>query len=651
MSKRAKAYIPVFLLCAVVGAPSLHAGWTTDGAPVCVYSGDQEYPVICPDDSGGAYIAWEDRRGYPDIWAQRVDENGRRLWAEEGIPICTASYGQYGPRICSDGAGGVIIAWTDARASNVRDIYAQRVAPNGDILWAENGEPVCTETAHQRLNDMCPDGAGGALLVWQDERVNSEWDDIYCQRIDSDGTVLWTASGVPLSTGISFLREEAHVVSDLNGGGIFSWIDWGSGGIFAQRVNAGGSVLWTANGEAVCNASGNQYGPRMAPDGSGGAVVVWYDHRSWYDIYVQRVDTLGNMLWTANGVQLTDDGVDDIWQAYCGICGDGEGGAIVAWIDQRDGDYDCYAQRVNGSGTAQWPVNGVAICTAAGSSDAISLLSVSDKGAILAWEDSRSAMGNDVYTQRIDSLGAVGWSTDGIAVCTAENSQNLPMIVTDGADGAIIAWEDDRVFGDKDIYARRVTFEGEFVATLVQSHCASFGGSSVVIEWTLSEIDDNASFAVSRAVFPGDDFVDLAAENLSREGLTFRYDDTGCMPGVTYVYRVFFELDGERDILFTTETITPPAAELSLRQNYPNPFNPSTTISYYLPVNCHVELTVYDPSGHVIRRLFDGEQAAGPQSVTWNGLNGSGKPVESGVYLYGLKAGKETRSRKMLLIR
>ena len=59
----------------------------------------------------------------------------------------------------------MIIAWTDPRASNVRDIYAQRISSDGTPLWTSNGAPVCMETANQHLYDICEDGFGGALLV------------------------------------------------------------------------------------------------------------------------------------------------------------------------------------------------------------------------------------------------------------------------------------------------------------------------------------------------------------------------------------------------------------------------------------------------------------------------------------------------------
>jgi hypothetical protein len=652
MTKCVRMFLLVLFILTVAWTSSLHAGWTINGAPVCVYSGDQTFPVACSDGAGGVIVAWEDRRGYPDIYAQRLDENGRRVWAVDGLAICTASYGQLGPRICSDGAGGAIIAWTDPRAGNVRDIYAQRVAHDGTILWTANGVAVCSEPAHQHLNDICADGFGGAILVWQDERTSASYDDVYCQRIDADGNVLWSAGGVALCTG-GTLKEWLRVAPDGSGGGIFTWINWTTADIYAQRVNAAGNTVMEANGRAICSASGLEYEPEIVPDGAGGAIISWTDHRDWYDIYVTRIDGLGNNLWAQNGVQLTVDPGGEVngWQHHGRLCGDGAGGAIVAWVDQRNDDYDLYAQRVNEWGVAQWTPNGIPICLETGACDAPALLAVSDRGAIIAWEDSRSGTGNDIYVQRVDSLGVVEWTPNGMAVCTADNSQDYPNCVTDGADGAIIAWEDERIFMDPDIYAHRITAGGGFVATLLQSYFASFSERAIVIEWTLSDVDEDARFTVSRATDLAGVYQELPAENLERDGLSFVYRDADYTPGDTYVYRVTVETDGVSRILFVTEDVTAPAASLVLHQNVPNPFNPSTTIRYYLPARCRVTLTIYDATGAAVRRLVEEEQETGPQAMLWNGLNSSGEAVSSGVYFYSIIAGKERASRKMLLLR
>jgi flagellar hook assembly protein FlgD len=65
-----------------------------------------------------------------------------------------------------------------------------------------------------------------------------------------------------------------------------------------------------------------------------------------------------------------------------------------------------------------------------------------------------------------------------------------------------------------------------------------------------------------------------------------------------------------------------------------------------------VRLEVYDVSGRLVARLIDGERrAAGLNNVEWNGRDVSGRSSASGIYIYRLTAGKETISRKMVLLR
>jgi plastocyanin len=91
--------------------------------------------------------------------------------------------------------------------------------------------------------------------------------------------------------------------------------------------------------------------------------------------------------------------------------------------------------------------------------------------------------------------------------------------------------------------------------------------------------------------------------------------------------------------------------KFQISQNYPNPFNPTTTIRYQLPDRAEVSLKIFDITGHEVRTLVKETLAAGEHSVTWNGTNDRGIPVSSGVYLYQLKAGNRTESRRMLLLK
>jgi hypothetical protein len=95
----------------------------------------------------------------------------------------------------------------------------------------------------------------------------------------------------------------------------------------------------------------------------------------------------------------------------------------------------------------------------------------------------------------------------------------------------------------------------------------------------------------------------------------------------------------------------------ALDQNYPNPFNPSTVISFALPTNSDVTLTVFNALGQEVATLARGEMAAGIHSVAWNSRSTGGSTLSSGVYFYRIdaKAGNGSTGfssmKKMVLVK
>ena len=89
-----------------------------------------------------------------------------------------------------------------------------------------------------------------------------------------------------------------------------------------------------------------------------------------------------------------------------------------------------------------------------------------------------------------------------------------------------------------------------------------------------------------------------------------------------------------------------------LHQNTPNPFNPVTKIRFSLPNRSQVELKIYDITGREVKTLVKGElEASASHEYNWYGKDNGGEEVGSGVYFYRLNAGKESETRKMVLIR
>ncbi|MBD3288224.1 T9SS type A sorting domain-containing protein, partial [candidate division KSB1 bacterium] len=102
---------------------------------------------------------------------------------------------------------------------------------------------------------------------------------------------------------------------------------------------------------------------------------------------------------------------------------------------------------------------------------------------------------------------------------------------------------------------------------------------------------------------------------------------------------------GEPSAVAYKETHHP--LEFQLSQNYPNPFNPTTNISFSVDRSRHVELKIFNAMGQEITTLANGMKSQGTHQVKWDGRDYNGNLVTSGIYLYRLKSGSSTQTRKM----
>ncbi len=432
------------------------AAWPGDGAPVAT-SSRLEFPEdALADGAGGVFVVFLDDT---DIRVKRLDASGNSAWFTS-TAVCNATGAQTAPRLCSDGAGGIIVCWKDAR-TDAGDIYAQRVNGFGVVQWTVNGVIICDAANTQTENVIISDGAGGAIIAWSDGRTVANSDDIFAQRVNASGVTQWTADGVQLTAAAGEQRTPAMIF--LLGGAIVVWDDRRSGtaDIYGRRLGMSGSLSWNANGTAICTAAGSQTVPKMINDASTGAIITWQDARgASNDIYAQRVNSAGTSQWTADGVSICAAIGSQVSPL---LIADGGGGAVVAWADARVVSYQPYVQRVNSSGVAQWASDGVALC-GTGSDSQITLAGDGASGAIVAWMDYRAGGSfATAYARRVDSGGTALWQADGTALTTfpTTGGGNLIVSVSDAAAGAIVSWADGRTgITAADVYAGRVLANG-----------------------------------------------------------------------------------------------------------------------------------------------------------------------------------------------
>lgn len=399
-----------------------HLEWEANGTTITMPATSTHSQQVISDGTGGVICAWTHFQSVPlggivDIYAQRISASGAAMWGPAGVAICTNEAEQGRPQLVSDGSGGAIITWEDYRPLGHHDIYAQRIDANGQVQWQTDGIVVCTDSLTQEAPKLVADGTGGAVICWGDKRHSSNGTstlDVYAQRLASNGEMRWATTGV-LVTNVQ-AANIFEICSDGAGGAIVAWNYRGGSPlpsttpIYAQRINHAGELAW--NQELRLSTTPTAAAPTIVEDGSGGAVVAWEQAASSTavrNISAQRVDPEGNALWGIDGIIVSS--VPLIHQRFPEIIGVGGGATIVSWQDDRSGSADLFAQKLSASGVAEWTLDGVAVTTAPGIQTMHQMVGNGAGGAIFTWHDSRGA-DQDIYASKLEASGnqsAIEW--------------------------------------------------------------------------------------------------------------------------------------------------------------------------------------------------------------------------------------------------
>lgn len=313
-------------------------------------------PAIAADGAGGVFFAYRHSSELfgSDVFVQRYAASGAVTPAWPGLSLEHLWSGGGDPVMCPDDSGGAYVAWSEGFApSSV--VHVTRVTASGTIAagWSAIGTRVCAAGA---APGIVTDGAGGAIVAWADSRDASH-DQVFAQRVHPDGTVAWTPEGVglcPLASQFgpnqvgwygAGTGRHAQIVADGAGGAVVVWVDLrggtaaGASDIYAQRVTASGALAsgWPATGAPVCTAPGDQALPNLAADGSGGAYFAWQDDRvdpTW-SLRWQRLDGAGQIA-SDQPVDGAIASASSASNALPVLVSDGGSGAFVAWVDVSD---------------------------------------------------------------------------------------------------------------------------------------------------------------------------------------------------------------------------------------------------------------------------------------------------------------------------
>ncbi|MFZ5516517.1 MAG: T9SS type A sorting domain-containing protein [Candidatus Zhuqueibacterota bacterium] len=556
------------------------AQWSTDASqntPICTAPNNQFAPQIVVDDKGNSIIVWEDETdpiGYRHIYAQRLNRYGCKMWDERGVPVCSAREYKKIADVISDGEGGAIIVWLDYKnwfhpdPIEETDIYAQRIDSSGVMLWNSDGVDICTAEGNQFNAKAISDNDGGVIVVWQDDR--SEYNGVYIQHVINIGQILLSVNGKPLnSQGIVARFGGYNVVhSDSNSIIIFYASRKNNISIStAQKIRENGTYVWSEN-EKILDISG-----KCISDNNEGAIFAYlvYQNGNPIELRAQRITKEAIVIWPEFGTSISEQVFR--YSRY-ELTKDDQCGAFIVWISNNDTTEDSlylYISRVDSSGQLLWIKKCLDKVSTWYVTEGHHIVCGNEGEAILKFKiEISDTLWNQVI-QKIDLSGNFLWGNNGI-IYVDHNPKKRDIVcgtmTGDAFGGAIIVWDE---FGANgwDIYAQQVSSRGQLGDVVSSIH-------SLNIE------------------------------------------------------------------------INP---DYNLAQSYPNPFNSFINISYSFQKGGDVTIKLFNTNGQLVNTLVNKYQKEGNYDISWNGRSSNGQNVVSGVYFYQLKINEFAQTKKLLLIR
>ncbi|MBN1561938.1 T9SS type A sorting domain-containing protein [candidate division KSB1 bacterium] len=410
------------------------------------------------DDNGNFVITWLDGRDNIDIYVQRYASDGERLGGNVRVNDDDGETNQNDPVLFVQGSGHFMIVWADDPGD--ADIFAQRFTNNGVAMMGNIRVNDDEGSSNQSNSVIAADGDGNFVIAWQDDRHAGNCD-IYAQRCAKDGLPLGAnvpvgdpdISGDQIDPAISIARDGAVVIA---------WSQTGDShgrDIYTRRFGADGVAVGDVFRVNDDGGAKNQLYPAVAALEDGAFVIAWRDSRNGdADIYAQRFSADGIAL--GSNFRVNDD-VGSSKQHLVDIAAGENDGFTIAWEDVRDGERNIYAQRFGGDGSAlgsNFRVNddqGTALQTDP-------RISAERNGVFLiAWVDERHGQ-VDIYAQRYVADGSSVGGNFRVNDEERDVEHVHPAVSMDEDGKFIIAWENRRM-GASDIFAQRFAADGSAV--------------------------------------------------------------------------------------------------------------------------------------------------------------------------------------------
>ena len=322
-------------------------------------------------------------------------------------------------------------------------------------------------TDNQTTANLAIDDSDNLYFVWTNDTGSVRR--IYAQKYDLSGNVQWTSGDVQLTASNNQVNPRIAIAPPIapEVEEKYFYLIWnddrnGNQNTYLKkfRISDGGSVWGDIKVNIDAN-SADQINPDLAIDSAGNIYAAWMDNRNGgWDIYAQKYNLNGAVLWDSDLKINTDAGFAD--QKNPRIAVDNEDNFYIVWEDEINGDQDIFLAKFNGDGNIE--PSGFAGKKINSDSSLLDQYepAIAYDGAdylYLCWSDERNSE-PDIYAQKYDKAGTRIWAGGDVKInddSTPDAWRTKPSVAYFSDEAIYFSWQDDRN-GNFDIYSAK--FDG-----------------------------------------------------------------------------------------------------------------------------------------------------------------------------------------------
>lgn len=357
-------------------------------------------------------VAWQDgRTGNFDVFASRVSPDSQLVWGNSGLQLSFGLNTDVNPQVLPMPDSTTIIAW---QSDDSTGIYIQRITQDGTRMWGQNGYLHYEHSgtglryySYPRLV-LCNDTSFYLLFKKANASgFSASQFELSINKFGLSAQSVWGGDiGFQTAGSIPFILT-MNPFSDGDEGCIVAWMDGRGSGLYldgyVQHIDANGNSLLAANGQDVVAIPGSLALDNIyaAKDDAGNIYAVY---NTTNEIYIQKIDPLGILLFGNNGSLFTSTG-----NSFSQLNAQRTSrGFMVTYADDAFPSNVYSAAMIDTGGNFVWANQTVAVATTASGKSNATLTEQKNNQLVLAWQDDRSGSSTDLYVQNIDVNGSLG---------------------------------------------------------------------------------------------------------------------------------------------------------------------------------------------------------------------------------------------------